>query len=254
MFKSSLKLSIAFLSVTGFASNAYAGDLFKLEPAESGFYVSGFVGGGFPSNASFDGVQDPVAGIPGAAGAPAEIDADFGTDVFFGGSVGAKLPFKYWKYFHPRLEAEVSFVENDVDGGSFNGGTQTFQGSQETLFATINNYSDIIWSENQRLVPYFGGGIGFGIVDNNIEYFPATATAPTFAVTGEDTGLATFSALGLTAKVSDQIELYTEGRFYQIFGIDAERRFVANGNDAFSAAVDDRPDGFTLTVGTRVHF
>ena len=53
-----------------------------------------------------------------------DIDAEIGSDAFYGASVGAKLPFKYWKYFQPRLELEVSYLENDVEGGSFNGGNQ----------------------------------------------------------------------------------------------------------------------------------
>jgi len=232
---------------------AHAG-IFDTDPAKGGFYVSGFVGGGFPSDASFNGVQAPETGVPGAAGAPADIDADIGSDVFYGASAGAKLPFKYWKYFQPRLELEVSYLENDVEGGSFNGGNQNFSGFQSTLFITLNNYSDIIWKEDQKIIPYFGGGLGAGVVDSGILYGPAAATAPTFGVIGEDTGLATISALGVTAKVTDQIDIYTEGRYYKIYGIDAERRFIAGDNDGFSADVDDDPSGFTLTVGTRFNF
>ena len=86
--------------------------------------MSGFVGGGFPSDATFNGEQAPEEGVPGTAGALADIDAEIGSDAFYGASVGAKLPFKYWKYFQPRLELEVSYLENDVEGGSFNGGNQ----------------------------------------------------------------------------------------------------------------------------------
>jgi len=236
-----------------FASTAHAG-IFDFDPAKGGVYVSGFVGGGFPSDASFNGVQDPEAGVPGAAGGPADIDAEIGSDAFYGASIGAKLPFKYWKYFQPRLEVEVSYLENDVEGGSFNGGNQNFSGFQSTLFITLNNYSDIVWKEDQRIIPYFGGGLGAGVVDSGILYAPATAPAPTFGVIGEDTGLATITSLGVTAKVTDKLDLYTEGRYYKIYGVDAERRFIAGGNDGFSAAVDDDPSGFTLTVGTRFNF
>jgi len=236
-----------------FASTAHAG-IFDFDPAKGGVYVSGFVGGGFPSDASFDGVQAPEDGVPGAAGAPAAIDAEIGSDAFYGASIGAKLPFKYWTYFQPRLEVEVSYLENDVEGGSFNGGNQNFEGFQSTLFVTFNNYSDIIWKDDQKIIPYFGGGIGAGVVDSGILYAPTTATAPTFGVIGEDTGLATITSLGVTAKVTDKVDIYTEGRYYKIYGIDAERRFIAGSNDGFSADVDDNPSGFTLTVGTRFNF
>jgi len=246
---------LALIAAMSFAPSAYAG-LFNFDPAKGGFYASGFVGLGIPDDAEFEGVQAPEGGVPGVANAPANINAAIGSDAFYGASLGAKLPFKYWKYFQPRLEVEVSYLENDVEGGSFNGGNQTFGGFQSTLFVTFNNYSDIIWKENQRIVPYFGGGIGAGVVDSGILYFPnnGTATEPTFGVIGEDTGLATITALGVTAKISDRIDLYTEGRYYKIYGVDAERRFIANGNDGFSADVDDDPSGFTVTVGTRLHF
>jgi len=244
------KLSAAALMLPFLASTAHAG-LFDFDPAEGGFYVSGFVGGSFPSDADFEGIQEPDEGVNGTAGAEAVVQADLDSDAFYGASVGAKLPFKYWKYFQPRLELEVSYQENDVSDGSFNGGDQNFSGFQSTLFVTVNNYSDFIWKENQRLVPYFGGGIGLGIVDNGILYAPGD-TPPTVGVVGEDTGFATISALGVTAKVTDKFDIYTEGRYYKIYGIDADRRFLAN--DGFNAALDDNPDGFTLTVGTRYNF
>jgi len=218
-----LSLALAFTAPL-LVSTAHAG-LFDFDPAKGGVYASGFIG---------------EAGVPGALGAPADIDANIGSDAFYGASLGAKLPFKYWKYFQPRLEVEVSYLENDVEGGSFNGGNQNFEGFQSTLFV--------------KIIPYFGGGIGAGVVDSGILYAPATASAPTFGVIGEDTGLATISALGVTAKMTDKFDIYTEGRYYKIYGVDAERRFIAGGNDGFSAAVDDDPSGFTLTVGTRLHF
>ena len=48
-------------------STAHAG-LFDFDPAEGGLYVSGFVGGSFPSDADFEGTQDPADGVPGTEG------------------------------------------------------------------------------------------------------------------------------------------------------------------------------------------
>ena len=153
-------------------ANVHAKGLFDTDPAEGGFYVSGFVGAGFANDAGFDGTQDPAAGSPGTFGAPAEIDAEFDTDVYFGGALGYRLPYRFLTYFQPRLELEVSYLDAGVDGGSFNGGDQIFSGSQESLFILGNSLTEIIWSENQAVIPYFGGGLGVGIIDNNIQYFP----------------------------------------------------------------------------------
>ena len=239
-------------TITAFAvsSTASAG-IFDFDPAEGGFYVSGFVGISAPSDADFESDEDPVTDI-----SDVEVEADFDSDVYFGGAIGTRLPFKYWKYFQPRLELEVSYTENDVSSGSFNGGNQIFQGDQSTTFYLLNNSSDIIWDEDQRIVPYFGGGIGIADFSTNIEYFPdnGVATAPTFAVRNSDSGFATVSTLGATFKATDRFDLYLEGRYLKTYGIDAERRFISGGADDFNADVDDNPDGFTVTVGSRVNF
>lgn len=237
-------------------ANAHAKGLFDTDPAEGGFYVSGFIGAGFPNDASFDGTQDPAAGSPGLAGTPAEIDADFDNDVYFGGAVGYRLPYKFWTYFQPRLELEISYLDVDVDGGAFNGGDQTFGGSQESLFILGNSFTEIIWSENQAIIPYIGGGIGVGIIDNNILYFPnnGVATAPTFAVEGSDTGLATHTTIGVTVPVNEQLEFYGEGRYLLTLNVDADRTFIGDGGETFNARVDDDPDAFSLTVGLRWRF
>jgi opacity protein-like surface antigen len=226
---------LAVTTALGLSSTAHAG-LFDFDPAPGGAYASGFVGISFPSDADFEGTQAPAAGVPGA--------------------VGVRLPFKYWKYFQPRIELEISRSESDVSAGNFNGGNQNFSGDQSVTYYLINNSSDIIWRENQKIVPYFGGGIGIGDFDTNIQYFPnnGIATAPTFAVQNSGSGFATVSTLGATFKATDRFDIYAEGRYLKTYGVDAERRFIAGTNNGFSADVDDDPDGFTLTVGTRVNF
>ena len=255
MKKTSTSLALLALTSLMSAPSAHAG-IFDFDPAKGGVYVSGFVGIAFQGDADFDGVQAPAEGVPGAVGAPAEIQADFDNDIYFGGAVGYRLPFKYWKYFQPRLEAEISHYDSDVSSGTFNDGSQTFSGSQSATYFLINNASHIIWSENQRIVPYFGGGIGIADFNSDIQYFPNNGqfTAPNFAVQDSDSGLATVTTLGATLKAAERFDLYVEGRYLKTYGIDAERTFIAGGASGFSADVDDNPDGFTLTVGTRLNF
>ena len=254
---------VSLASATALASGASAQGFLGSEPAEPSFYISGFVGGGFPQNADFDGIQTPDAAIPATvggsvAGANAVVDLDFDNDVFFGGAVGYQLPFQFWGLFHPRIELEVSYIDADVDSGSFNGGNQTFSGDQSTLYVFANNFTDIRWSENQRFVPYIGGGLGIGIVDTNVEYFPVGAPfapAPAFALTGEDTGFATHTTIGLTFEATENYEIYTEARYLTTYGVDAERRFQGGGTvDLFNADLDDNLDAFSVTAGARYRF
>lgn len=253
----------SLLAATCLSTTATAQGLFGAEPADSGVYVSAFVGAGFPGDASFEGTQTPDAAIPATvggsvAGAPASVIAEFGTDIYFGGAIGYQLPFQFWGLFHPRIELEVSYLDTDVDGGSFNGGNQIFTGSQESLFIFANNYTDIKWRDDQLVIPYFGGGFGVGFIDTNILYVPPAAPfapAPAFGAIGDDTGFATQTAIGATVVLTEQLELYGEGRYLKTYGIDAERRFLAGGNaDLFNADISDRPDGFTLSAGVRYRF
>lgn len=249
------KSLLAATIIPFFASTAHAG-IFDFDPAKGNVYVSGFVGLSLPSDADFTGTQAPAVGVPGAAGALADIQADLDSDAYFGGAIGARLPFKYWKYFQPRLEAEISYTKSDVSSGSFNGGDQIFTGDQSVTYFLINNSSEIIWNENQKIVPYFGGGIGIADYNSDIQYFPnnGVATEPTFAVQNSDSGFTTVSTLGATFKANEKFDLYVEGRYLKTYGIDAERTFIADGASGFNAEVDDDPDGFSLTVGTRLNF
>lgn len=252
MFKAAI---LAAITAFGVSSSAQAG-IFDLDPAKGGFFASGFVGISLPGDADFDGIQAPAAGVPGVAGAPASIQAGLDSDIYFGGSVGARLPFKYWKYFQTRIELEISRAESDVSDGNFNGGNQTFSGEQAVTYFLINNSSEVTWRSNQRIVPYFGGGIGIADFDTDIQYFPnnGVATSPTFAVQSSDIGLATVSTIGANLKATDRFDIFVEGRYFKTYFVDAERTFIAGGASGFSSDVDDSPDGFTFTVGTRLNF
>ncbi len=238
------------------ATPVHAGIFDKTPTDGAGVYVSGFVGVALPSDTDFDGTQNPAAGVPGAAGGPASIDANLDSDVYFGGAIGGRLPYKFLKTFQPRIELEISHFDSDVSSGDFNGGNQTFSGNQSQTFFLLNSYNDIRWKENQTVVPYIGGGIGVAVVDSDIQYFPNNGifTAPNFAVQGEDTAFTTVSTAGVTLNASDKFDIYAEGRYIKTYGVDSERRFINNGANGFSADVDDDPDGLAFTVGTRLKF
>ena len=221
---------------------------------EPGFYVSGFIGAGFPNDAELRGTQNPVAGAPGTAGAPASINADFDSDTTLGIALGYKTPWEFFGLFNTRLELEYSTLDVDVSDGSFNNGSQPFSGDASIDFFLVNNYSDIIWDDDQTIIPYVGGGLGIANVDANILYAGGGATAPNFAATGDDTGLAGTFAGGLTWLTGTQWEIYGEARYYQIRDLEFERRFIGGGADLFNARVDDDFDGTSFTIGARYKF
>jgi len=233
---------------------ASAQGLFSFDPADGGAYISGYGGINFGRDAEFVGEQNPAAGVPGAAGAPAVADVDFGSGRAFGGALGYRLPFRYWSIFQPRLEIEAGTLRQGVDGGSFNGGNQIFGGNQSSTTILINNYSDLIFSENQVITPYIGGGIGVAFVDSNVVYNPPALTAPNFAVTGDDTVFVGTIAAGLSVRVNDNFDLYTEGRYTRTGNLDLQRTFIAGGANGFSANVEDRLTSLSILGGVRWHF
>ena len=222
--------------------------------SDSGFYVAGFIGGGFPGDAELTGTQQPVAGAPGVAGDPARIDVEYDSTTNYGVVIGYDLPWVFFDIFTPRMELEYSTLEADVSNGSFNSGAQSFGGETTIDFFLINNYTDVIWQDNQKLIPFFGGGLGIANVDANVLYAGGGATAPTFAAVGDDTGIAGTFAGGVTYRTDSNWEIYGEARYYQIRDLDFERRFIGGGANLLNAKVSDDFDGTTLTAGLRYRF
>ena len=222
----------------------------------SGVYIQ--VSGGFEffSDSEFIGIQNPDMGVPGMAGAPAVAEIDFDTGYNVRGAIGYEFSNGFVSFLKPSVELEVGFAEADVGGGIFNGGNQTFGGDINVVTIQANYNSDIIFSDNQTITPYFGGGLGVGIVDSNIVYFPnnGIASAPTFGVFGSSTQFSTNSRIGLKAKLSDTIDIFAEGRYTRISSGDFERRFVAGGANGFNADVSGDTDSFSLGVGLRKRF
>ena len=225
-----------------------------LAEEDQGFYVAGFIGAGFPGDAELTGTQNPEAGAPGAAGAPARIEAEFDNDITYGLALGYDTPWEFFGLFNTRLELEYSRIEADVSDGSFNSGAQPFTGDASIDFFLINNYSDIIWDNGQTVVPFVGGGLGVANVDANILYAGGGSLTPNFVATGDDSGLAGTIAGGLTWLTGTQWEVYGEARYYQIRDLEFERRFIGGGADLFNAKVEDDFDGTSLTIGARYKF
>ncbi len=243
---------LSFLTLASVALAAAATPA-QAEPAQ-GWYVSGFVGAGFPGDADLTGVQNPAAGAPGMAGAPAQISTDFDSDTTFGFAIGYDTPWEFFGLFNPRLELEYSRIEADVGGGSFNNGNQPFSGDVSIDFFLINNYSDIIWDDNQTIIPFVGGGLGVATVDANILYAGGGSPTPNFVATGDDSGLAGTFAGGLTWLTGTPWEIYGEARYYQVRDLEFERRFIGGGANLFNASVEDDFDGSSLAVGARYKF
>ncbi|MEP3225032.1 MAG: hypothetical protein ABJO01_03580 [Parasphingorhabdus sp.] len=223
---------------------------------KEGFYLSASAAAEFLNDSDFAGTQSPAAGVPGVAGAPANVNVEYDTGFAIRGAIGYQFKNGLIPFLKPRAEVEVSYAEADVDGGAFNAGNQSFGGNINRFTATAALYNDIVWSPNQKVIPYFGSGIGIGVVDADINYFPnnGIATAPTFAVDGNPTGLVTFNAVGATVKASKRFDIFAEGRYTKVYRRDFTRNFVAGGNTGFNANLRDDTESFGIGLGVRAKF
>jgi hypothetical protein len=238
------------------ATAMHAAPAFAKDGENAGFYLSAKAGAEFLNDSDFIGIQAPEAGVPGVVDGPAVVDVDFDTGFSINGAIGYDFDDGLIKYLHTRVELEAGYIEADVGGGAFNGGDQSFGGDISNFTLTAGFQTDIVWADDQKVVPYFGGSIGIAVVDANINYFPnnGVATAPTFGVFGSETGFVSRNQIGVAVKASDRFDIFAEARYTRTGDLDFERRFVAGGADGFSADVEDDIESLGIGIGLRARF
>ncbi len=224
------KATLAAFTCLALAGHAHAQGLFSFDAAEGGAFVSGFVGSSSPGDADL-------------SGANTRLDASFDSAATYGAAVGYRLPFKYWTYFQPRLELEISSTESELSSARLNGLPQTATGDLTTTSFLFNNYNDITWSEGQRIVPFLGGGLGVSQLD-------LTLSAPTLTINDDAAAFTTTFAGGVTWHATERFELYGEARYTTIYGAEFER--LATG--APGQSLEDDLTAATFTLGARIGF
>lgn len=226
----------------------------QAQDVDGGVYVTGRIGIALPSDFDVEGVQAPEGPSPGAPGAPASVSTQLDNEITFSGAIGYKLPVIILGVVQPSFELEYSYTDLDVDGGSFNDGDQTFSGDLEAQTFTLNYQGDFIFSEDQKLIPFLGGGIGIADIDSDIQYFPASASAPIFGVIEDDSAFVYQFDAGVRFELSDAISLDARARYQRVDGVDLERRFIGGGNNAFNAEVTGDFETVNFTAGIRYTF
>jgi opacity protein-like surface antigen len=232
------KISITAAAFLALAGSGHAQGLFSFDEAEGGAFVSGFAGSSVPGDADL-------------SGAGTRLEAEFDTSAAFGGAIGYRLPFKYWTYFQPRLELEISSARSDLSGAQLNGITRTSSGELSSTSFLFNNYNDITWSDRQTIVPFLGGGLGFSRLDLSASGAAATGGASAFAIDDDTTALTTTFAGGLTWHATDRFEVYGEARYTTVYGAEFEQ--LAAGSSVTQTLEDDLTAA-TFTVGARIGF
>jgi opacity protein-like surface antigen len=119
-----------------------------------------------------------------------------------------------------RAEVEVSGHWHDVDGTVYP--FDTVEGDADAMFALANLWIDLPLSEIVR--PYFGGGVGLGRLDLDIEW-----TNGDTAFDDSDWGFAYQLGAGVALNITDNIAL-DFGYRYKVIN-NAEVEMEQNGED-----------------------
>jgi opacity protein-like surface antigen len=111
-------------------------------------------------------------------------------------------------------------------------------------------YSDIRWSQDQKIVPYFGTGVGIGRVDAELRGISPNAGAPTIAINDSSSRFSTHSSLGLTFKATEGLDIYAEGRYSRTLGV----KLDAVDAVGTPLRIKSKAQAFGLGLGARARF
>ncbi len=211
---------------------AHAAEDVTVEP---GFFVAGSVGGNFQRNDPFR-VTSPTGN--------SRIFNDYKDDVGFTVAVGYQYDrpvVSFLKFLKPRFELEYNFARAELRGAS---------GRLRTDYVKGLLYSDIRWAQDQRIIPYFGTGIGIGRVDAEFQGLTQSPAGAAVSINDSTTRFSTHSSLGVTIKATERFDLYAEGRYSRTLGV----KFDALDAVGTPLSIKSKAQAFGLGIGARARF
>ena len=176
-----------------------------LAQPDGGLYLEGNLGYSFPEQVDVDGEVD----VPGFGTFGLDGDAELDDAYVVGGAVGYGLALGP-RGGRARLEANVSWRENDIDEVEFDGIGGAGDGEVGALVGLVNAYYDLDFGLPLR--PYLGGGIGGARVSID-------ADGP-LEIDDKGWAFAWNLAAGLGYQLADGLELTGGYRYLRIEGTD----------------------------------
>lgn len=185
-----------------------------------GLYLNVFAGGDF---------QEDVSGAQGTTTTFTNYFADDRGGFVLGGAIGTKLGYVQGL----RIEGEISWRNNDANGrfafgSTFGTSTGILETNQSTFSLLANLWYDI--DMGSKLVPYVGGGIGWGWVQAEGTFYritPSTGTAYAYDV--DDSGFVWQLGAGLRYPIQEGMSLGLGYRYFQ--GPDIDNNVFIGKND-----------------------
>lgn len=203
-----------------------------------GVYIQGFAGYSQLQDSDFSGTIN---------GSTQSVDTDFDSGFGLGVAVGTEIPQWFNDRVGTRVELELSYRDNDVDGVNFTGNGPAPEGNisgdvtQTSIFANVlfDFKRDSAWT------PYAGFGIGATYTDLDFAYGPGVS------LDDSDTNFAAQVIAGVAYDINPSTAFTVDARYARAFDVSSDR-FAPNGN--LTGTVEDDIDAFSLNLGLRFGF
>ncbi|WP_170762826.1 outer membrane protein [Ruegeria lacuscaerulensis] len=201
-------------------------------------YIQGFAGYSQLQDSDFSGTIN---------GSSQSVDTDFDGGFGLGIAVGTEIPRWSNDQIGTRIELELSYRDNDVDGVNFSGNGPGAEGNvsgdvtQTSLFANVL----VDFKQAGAFTPYVGLGLGATYSDLNFAYGPGVA------LDDSDTTFAAQLIAGVAYEIDSNTSLTLDTRYSRAFDVSSER-LAPNG--ASTGTVEDDIDAFSVNIGLRYGF
>ncbi|WP_160175190.1 outer membrane protein [Ruegeria halocynthiae] len=203
-----------------------------------GIYLQGFAGYSQLQDSDFSGTVN---------GSNQSVDTDFDGGYGLGIAVGTEIPQWSNDVIGTRIELELSYRDNDVDGVNFSGNGPGAEGNvsgdvkQTSLFANVL----VDFKQTGAFTPYVGLGLGATYSDLDFSYGPGVELDDT------DTTFAAQIIAGVAYDVNENVALTLDTRYARAFDVSSDR-LAPNG--ASTGSVEDDIDAFSVNFGLRYGF
>ncbi len=225
-----MKLTTSIAAITAAAALSTTVTFADGHPSGHGYYIQGSLG--------FNQLSDTDQ-----SGAPGTVASDYDSGYNISIAVGKKIPA--WSGF--RAELELSYSENDADTIDFSGNGAGNEANVNGDISSTSIYANLLYdipTNNSRITPYVGAGIGVSFIDSSISYGGAPVR-----IDDDDSVFSAQLIAGAAYKLTDTLDLTLDARYSRAFGVELNRVSPAG-----AAVVDDDFDNLSVNLGLRFAF
>lgn len=203
-----------------------------------GTYIQGSIGYSQLQDSDFSGT---------IGGANQSVDTDFDGGYGLGVAIGREIPQWSNDRIGTRIELELSYRDNDVDGVNFSGNGPGAEGNISGDVTQTSLFANVLFDFKQSgaLTPFVGFGLGATYSDLDFSYGPGVE------LDDSDTTFAAQLIAGASYDINASTAFVVDARYSRAFDVSSDR-LAPNG--ALTGTVEDDLDTFSVNLGLRYSF